>query len=484
MSEAEDDPYQLDEYRLVNSIARGSVSSVWEAAEQASGRTVAIKLLKDDLPDKAAQKSLMKYEANAAKSFDHPTIIRFEKFVNHRDATYIVMEFFRALNVKMQIKGELASVHARARKFTEGVCQALMQLHDAGWIHRDFKPENVLMNKAGEVKLIDFSLASKGAGGLAKMLGMDRLKTIQGTRTYLAPETIRKQGPSPQTDMYSLGVTLFEVLTGKVPFQGSTPEDLLRKHLMEPPPNPSEFNSNVTPEMDRLVLKLMNKKPVDRYPDMQAVFSEIRRIRIFKADVEEQTAATRSERSNDELLEELNDLNINSRADAKRRDLLAANPELAKAYAEKLAAKQALKAKRAQASAGPGAAKPASPPPPPPTSRPSGPPVPGAAPPLSGSPPPPPRPAMPGGPPMPQAAPPIPGGPPARPPGYPAAPIPAGQPPAPGRQPPPPAGSAPPMPRPAPNYPGGPPPAPPAANRPPMPPPQSPGGLNDLPPVA
>jgi eukaryotic-like serine/threonine-protein kinase len=336
-------------YKLVMCIATGGSSQVWEVVEQASGRHLAMKLLKSDNPDFNENKAGLKHEAAVLKSLDHPMIIKFEKYSSSRDNTYMTMEHFRAANVKLQIKADIASVHVRARRLFESVCQALSHVHAKGWVHRDMKPDNVLMNKVGEIRLVDFSLSSKEVKGFSKMIGGGKQKTIQGTRTYIAPETINKQTPTFQTDLYSLGIMFFEVLTGKTPFQAPTPEELLRKHLRTEAPNASEFNPNVTPEMDRLIAKLLKKKPADRPASVDEVLGELRRIKIFKEDVTEESLAKKAEDAKD-TMGELTDIRLDSRADAKLREMLEASPELARQFAvdkqEKVAKKKAVEEHR------------------------------------------------------------------------------------------------------------------------------------------
>ena len=323
-------------YKLVMCIATGGSSQVWEVVEQASGRHLAMKLLKSDTGDFKQNKAALKYEAEVLKTLDHPLIIKFEKFSTSRDNTYMTMEHFRAANVKLQIKANISSVHVRARRLFEGICQAMSHVHSKGWIHRDVKPDNVLMNKVGEIRLVDFSLSSKEVKGFSKMIGGGRLKTIQGTRTYIAPETIRKEAPTFQTDLYSLGILFFEVLTGKTPFQAASPEDLLRKHLSTPPPNASEFNPNVTPEMDRLITRLLKKKPAERHGSVDEVLAELKRIKIFKEDVTDESLAQKEADKKGDVMSQLTDIRLDSRADAKLKEVLASNPELARQYTQDL----------------------------------------------------------------------------------------------------------------------------------------------------
>ncbi|HEY4259423.1 MAG TPA: serine/threonine-protein kinase [Schlesneria sp.] len=336
-------------YTLVMPIATGGSSQVWECVEQGTARHLAMKLLKQDVPDFKENKGNMKHEADVLKSVEHPLIVKFERYSSSRDATYLLMEYFRAPNVKLQLKADMRSVHVRARTLFEGTCQALAMVHSKGWIHRDVKPDNILMNKVGEIRLVDFSLATKEVKGFAKMIGGGKIKTIQGTRTYIAPETIRKQPLAFQTDIYSLGIMFFEVLTGRTPFQAPTPEELLRRHLRDEPPYASEFNKNVSAEMDRLILRMLKKKIADRPATVDEVLAEVKRMRIFKEDV---TDAVKNDDDNAKSMDELTDLRLDSRADAKLSLMLNANPELARQFAEdKLAKSVAKKANAAKVSA-------------------------------------------------------------------------------------------------------------------------------------
>src|SRR4029078_59313 len=134
--------------------------------------------------------------------------------------------------------------------------------------------DNILMNKSAEVRLIDFSLASKAAGALSKMLNLK--STVQGTRTYMAPAQLLGKSLTVQTDIYNFGVTLFELLTGQPPFKGSTPKDLLLRHLGEAAPAPSDINPNVTAEMDMIVQRMLSKKPEQRHKKIAEFMAEFR----------------------------------------------------------------------------------------------------------------------------------------------------------------------------------------------------------------
>jgi len=325
----------IDEYTLINHIATGGSTQVWEAVEKAGGdRHWALKLMLPEALAESAQRSVLKHEAKLAERFDHPNFVKFEKLVMNKKRGYLVMEYFRAPNLKMQLQSDPVSLQVRIARLVEQLCQALGYLHDLGWVHRDIKPDNILFNKASELRLIDFSLTTRAAGAVSKIIG-GKEKVIQGTRTYISPETILKAPPTPQADIYSLGVTLFEILTGEPPFRGSSPDDLLKKHLTSAAPAPSFINENVTPEMDRFVLKMLAKKVKDRHKNTHEMLAEFRNIKPFKEDPIErdrrlkQAAEDRYRTSLDKSGR------LDSRADHVQQRFLKENPEVAKEMAEK-----------------------------------------------------------------------------------------------------------------------------------------------------
>ena len=315
MADAEaPDTNEIDGYQLVNCVATGKFSQVWEVIEQGSSQRFAMKLLLPEFTRDGSQVQSLKWEAKVGKQFDHPNLVAYHKVVAKREFAYILMDLFRSVNLKAFVATDLLGVHLRLRKLMESLCLVLQHIHDKGWVHKDVKPDNILLNKASEVKLIDFSLSGRGAGGLAKLFGM-KSKQIQGTRTYIAPETIKKEGATPQTDIYSFGVTLYEVLTGLPPFTGASPNDLLRKHLAARPPAASDLNPNVTPEMDRLVQRMLAKKPKERPSTAQEIYGEFRNLKPFKEEIEGLIEKRKKEQ---EAGEQGLDVRLDSRADAGR----------------------------------------------------------------------------------------------------------------------------------------------------------------------
>ncbi|MCH8830436.1 MAG: serine/threonine protein kinase, partial [Planctomycetes bacterium] len=207
----------VDNYRLENCVATGNSTQIWEVVEQGSSQRFAMKLLLPESLTDSGQVRTLKREAKAGKLFDHPNLIKVYFATVNKQRGYIIMEYFRAANLKTQIHNDRLALHVRIHKLIESIALALGAMHDRNWLHMDIKPDNILFNKGSELKLVDFSLSAKVAG----MFG-GKSKEIQGTKSYIAPETLLRKSPSPQTDIYSLGATLYHMLTGEPPVSGDT----------------------------------------------------------------------------------------------------------------------------------------------------------------------------------------------------------------------------------------------------------------------
>ncbi|MFK7819820.1 MAG: serine/threonine protein kinase [Planctomycetaceae bacterium] len=312
MSEEE---IQIDEYELRNCVATGNVSQIWEVVERGGTQHFAMKLLLPESFSDAKEKNVLKHEFKVGQAVDHPNIIRFYKMNISRDHAYFIMDYFRAPSLKQQISASHLDVQIRFRKLVESVSLALASVHESGWLHRDIKPDNILMNRGSEIRLIDFSLSTKRSGSLGKMFG-GKMKQVQGTRTYIAPETLEKKKPTIQTDMYSLGITLYEALVGAPPFTGTSPNALLKKHILEKPAEPSFHDPNITPECDAFILHLLKKKPSERPADMTEVYAEFRNIKVFKEDPGEIEARKKAAAEEEKL--KTVDKRLDSRLDAER----------------------------------------------------------------------------------------------------------------------------------------------------------------------
>ncbi len=318
---------KIDHYVKLGTIAMGKHAMVLEVQEENTTNRFAMKVLLPEAMKDSEQVQILKYEGKVAQSLDHPNLIKWIATVHRKTNIYLILELFKASNVKSYLLNDPVGVQARLRKLIECTSLALQHMHEKGWVHLDIKPDNILMNRSSEVRVIDFSLSEKIKGALGKMFG--GRKEIGGTLSYIAPESIKKEAPSPQTDIYSLGITIYECLTGTYPFKGSTPKDLLMKHLTAIPPPPSDYNKNVTPEMDRMVLRMISKKPKDRQKNMQELMSEFRNVQPFKEDPEKLREEKLAEAKAAEGQQSLGK-RLDSRTDHVRSEKAKVDPEFAK----------------------------------------------------------------------------------------------------------------------------------------------------------
>jgi serine/threonine protein kinase len=273
----------LGGYRLLKHMVTGQTSQVWEVVEVASGRHFAMKLL---LPEKAREpmhRSFLFHEASVGKQLAHPNIIKIYNVEKSHSNPYFVMEFFPAGNLKLRLlRRETAFLREKLPDIFRQWVTGLSFMNAKGWVHRDVKPDNVLVNSAGELRVIDFALSQRvEKEGFFSRLFRRKAKA-QGTRSYMSPEQIRGLPLDARADIYSFGASAYEMVTGRPPFRGTSAQDLLAKHIIEKPVTPRNFNPDVTEEFATLVLKMLAKKKQDRPKTFHEVLSALGAMRVFK----------------------------------------------------------------------------------------------------------------------------------------------------------------------------------------------------------
>jgi eukaryotic-like serine/threonine-protein kinase len=253
---------------------------VWEAIDDSTQERRAIKILEEQFANDREQVALLKREFGVGEGLDHPNVIHIYDFKTLRGAVYLVMELFPAQNIKQFfLEAGVEGIAYYVPKIVEQSVSGLGYLHSQGWIHRDVKPDNFLMNRQGTVKLIDFAIAERKKGGLAQLFSMKG--KIQGTRSYMSPEQIRGKGVDERSDIYGLACMFHELIAGKPPFTGQTTQELLTKHLQNPPPPLEASGRDVTSEFADLVRKMLAKKPENRPQSMSEVQRSLRAMQVF-----------------------------------------------------------------------------------------------------------------------------------------------------------------------------------------------------------
>jgi serine/threonine protein kinase len=215
-----------------------------------------------------------------AKDLNSPRVIRVIDFREDGGRTYLVLELFSELNMKQALRRGPDSLAFMLDQIVEQAAEGLYYMHTKNWIHLDVKPDNFLVSREGQVKLIDFTIAEKKRTGLGKLF--HSAKVAKGTRSYMAPEQIRRKVCDDRTDIYAFGCVLYELCTGRPPYTGDNPNDLLSKHLNASIPSPIVQNDNVTREFADLVKSMMAKSPDARPPSMWEFLKTFRNIEIFK----------------------------------------------------------------------------------------------------------------------------------------------------------------------------------------------------------
>jgi serine/threonine protein kinase len=275
---------RIGNYRVVRSIYPGVTSMVLEV-QDASGKRFAIKQLLESRAADSAERRAFEFEAKLGLSLHHPNLIRFIGYVKDPDQPYFVMDFFPGHHLKLAIAkpNDYPNVKRQLHRIITQSAQALAYMHDQGWIHRDVKPENIMVNKTGEVRVIDYTLTQRPVTGLSAIF-KKKMKIRQGTASYMAPEQIQLATPAIAADVYSFGITCYELACGRPPFRANSTSELLGKHVREQPGLLSMHNPEVTPEFNDLIMQTIRKKPEDRPADLREFLSRFSRIRVFKDD--------------------------------------------------------------------------------------------------------------------------------------------------------------------------------------------------------
>jgi serine/threonine-protein kinase len=248
-------------YQLLERIGSGGMADVYRARDLMLERTVAIKVLHETYSEDAALQNRFKMEARAAANLSHPNIVTVHDFGFDNGQLFIVMEHIPGRDLK-------TILHTRGRYSVEEAiplivqaCAGIGYAHRAGLVHCDVKPHNMIVTPDGRLKVTDFGIAR----ALSTIMPDERADVVWGSPQYFSPEQAVGEAPSPSSDVYSLGVVLYEVLTGALPFTAPSSEELARLHLEQPPIPPSEYIPEIPSALEQIILKILSKEPAARY---------------------------------------------------------------------------------------------------------------------------------------------------------------------------------------------------------------------------
>ncbi len=291
-----------DRYEILEKIGTGGMSDVYKAKDHKLNRPVAVKVLKQEFSENANFVSKFRAEAQAAAGMMHPNIVNVYDVGEEGGTQYIVMELVEGITLKKYIEKKSRLSVKEATSIAIQVSMGIEAAHNNHIIHRDIKPQNIMISKDGKVKVTDF--------GIAKAVSSNTITSnVMGSVHYTSPEQARGGYSDEKSDIYSLGITFFEMLTGRVPFNGETTVAIAIKHIQEPMPSPRNYVGDVPISVEQIVLKCTQKSPDRRYQNMQELIDDLKRslmtpdidfVKLGDPD-EEATTRTISEDELDEV---------------------------------------------------------------------------------------------------------------------------------------------------------------------------------------
>jgi tRNA A-37 threonylcarbamoyl transferase component Bud32 len=276
----------IKHYEIEELLGKGGMGVVYKARDTRLGRSVALKVLPPELTRDEDRKARFLQEARAASAVNHPAIAQIYDVDEGPDGLFMAMELVQGKTVKALIQGRELDVLG-ALEIASQVAAGLQKAHEAGIVHRDIKPENLVVTPDGHAKILDFGLAKllepPGEGAADGISHMETLAKTQagfvlGTLRYMSPEQARGQAVDHRSDIFSLGIVLYEMVTGQLPFSGSTPLDTLHAIAFEETRAVTALRPNLPPSLQRVVTRCLRKRAPDRYPDAKELMADLKAV--------------------------------------------------------------------------------------------------------------------------------------------------------------------------------------------------------------
>jgi serine/threonine-protein kinase len=252
---------QLDHYSIDSLVARSGMATIFRAIDTRTGRAVAIKIPHPEMEGDPLLFDRFNREDEIGKKLDHPGVV---KVLNgeERSQRYMVLEWVDGRLLRQILNEAKILPPERATKITVGICKALDYIHSQGVVHRDLKPENIMVDAEDRTKLIDFGIAANAG---SRRLTFAKLTQAMGTPDYISPEQVKGKRGDARSDIYALGIMFYEMLTGKVPFTGPNPFVIMNERLINHPIPAREVNPAVTPELQEIIYRALERDPKKRY---------------------------------------------------------------------------------------------------------------------------------------------------------------------------------------------------------------------------
>jgi serine/threonine-protein kinase len=285
----------LDQFKLTEVIARSGMASIFKGTDLISGQTVAIKVPYMQFESDVIFYGRFQREEEVLRRLNHPNVIRVVT-PRKKSRMYIAMEFIDGTSLREIIRGEQPMNPERALALARQICEALIYMHSEGVVHRDLKPENILVTGDGIVKIMDFGIALDEH---ARRLTWSGLSSTIGTPDYMAPEQVSGRRGDVRTDIYSLGVILYEMLSANLPYAGSNVYNMMRAKTSEDPQPPSRFWPDLDPRLEEIVLHAIERNPKNRYESAARMLADLRdpsRVKVTERAKELHPRSLRAQR--------------------------------------------------------------------------------------------------------------------------------------------------------------------------------------------
>jgi serine/threonine-protein kinase len=264
---------QIDSYRIETPVARSGMASIYRAIDMRDNRTVALKIPHPDMEADPILSDRFKREAGIGEKLNHPNVMRVFGGEG-RSRVYMVMEWCQGRLLR-QIMDEGRLSHDRAIRIAIGVLEALDYIHTNGVVHRDLKPENIMVDEEDKIKLIDFGIASDSA---ARRLTYANFTATLGTPNYISPEQVKGKRGDGRSDIYSMGVILYEMLSGRLPFSGPSPMAAMNDRLLNHPVPPSVADPSISPQLQEVLYRALERDPRNRYATAHEFVHDLQHI--------------------------------------------------------------------------------------------------------------------------------------------------------------------------------------------------------------
>jgi serine/threonine-protein kinase len=254
---------QLDHYRIDKVVARSGMASIFRGTDLQTNKPVAIKVPHPEMESDPVLYDRFQREQQIGEKLDHPNVMKV--FADEdRSRVYMVMEWVEGRLLRQVLSQQKKLPAERAVRIILEVLKALEYIHSQGVVHRDLKPENIMVDDKDHIKLIDFGIASNAG---SRRLTFAKFSQTLGTPDYISPEQVKGKRGDGRSDLYAVGVMLYEMLTGRVPFTGTNPFLIMNDRLLNSPMPPREVDPTITPQLQEIIYRALEREPVNRYPD-------------------------------------------------------------------------------------------------------------------------------------------------------------------------------------------------------------------------